>query len=532
MSNLDTFLALSVDDAPETVTAELCSAQMEPLAPIAGYSTLEFGRDALTGGAGAIEFDPDSDAADILITAHPDESHFVVIETSSGYRWAGKCSEPSLRKRGGSTVVAVELDDIWHIPASVLCYRDPNAALSAQPKDKVVTASTPCVTLARQVLSDNLARIAASTPGFPVVLLPPAAGFDTSADVVVELDNQTFESTFADAFKQAGVFMHASLWLPGDPEPPGGAPSGPSILVDIVNHNAFSGFEDASAGDPFTQYRAILDGSGFEAQPWLQANASGDIVDPWVVIDLDGPGVDDWELKISRATAHTVTWAGRRKLYDEERARQLATQYVRSESGFIRSSVYNAGTFVDSLDWDSVRVLDDDGEGAVTVVDYTGSSQVQYDRAITSLSAVTEEVIPGAALVMSSLADPTRRERMGPFSVPEVYITGGEDAEDAVVAALYEARGKYALTVSFIDGAPHRFGRDLNIGTQAAFQIPGFSKRYYDVCTSAKFVHNESVIGWSVDFGYPELDPPAIDNAKRLKRLEDAKKSKDTEVAL
>ncbi|MCE5291597.1 MAG: hypothetical protein LLG14_20490 [Nocardiaceae bacterium] len=526
MSLPDVYYQLANDDAPLKPTrVELYDANWGPLGPVTGWEALQVEFHALNGGSGAITLPPDCDPAEILVTADPDERHYVVVEMDSK-RWAGYVTNDELEGKDGVPSTTFPLEHVWQIVADVPIYRDPGAALTgaAQPKDKI-TVSGNCLTLAHDTLANNLIRMGALTDTqFPIVL-KQLSGTDTSAQVVVDLDYHSFGETFADAFNQAGVFMHVDLWLPGDPIPEGiWNLRRPTLVVELKDHNAYSGFSDASEGDPLAQYRRVVNGDGFEESNWPitsgryeQGDEGTDPDDPWVFWRLDGPGVASYKLSKKRATAHTVSWIGRRKEWAQERLDEISTFWTRYESGAVRGDVYAQGSLVYDVGPTGVFARNADNSGAIIVV---GSVNPQSRRAIASTDPATSQVTPGDPLEADKITDDTRADNMGYMGLGERFVSA-KNADD-VLGALYECRGQYSLTVDVLENCPFRFGKHFDIGDPVVFGIPGIRKRYHDVCTYYEFTDDANTPQQTkFGFGYPSVDPPVVDQARRLRRIEE-----------
>jgi hypothetical protein len=191
----------------------------------------------------------DSPQAAPLLLAH--NTHAPVTMISPGYpRFGGRVTRAELDKETGRTPVLsfyVAGQRSWI--ERMIAAPTPGQPWSNQSTEHDVRTG-PIATVARAFVSANLARInAVSALPIPMSVVPAPSG-DPSPVVTVEARNETIGEEVGDALRASGYDFEVSLWLPGDPQPPGLSLSAPRIVVDVVGgrDQRYVNFTDTTGG--------------------------------------------------------------------------------------------------------------------------------------------------------------------------------------------------------------------------------------------------------------------------------------------
>jgi hypothetical protein len=162
-----------------------------------------------------------------------------VTMKAPGYpRWTGHVVNTQRKKTAGlvGRITATMVDERdWY--RRILAAPVPTSPWSDQSAASHDRRTGPLVTVVRQYVAANVARLAAAGQDIPLVLLPPPLT-DDSPEVTIDARNETIAEEIKATLLTHGYDLTANLWLPGD-EPAGDTPqfvtmNTATILVDVV----------------------------------------------------------------------------------------------------------------------------------------------------------------------------------------------------------------------------------------------------------------------------------------------------------
>lgn len=286
----------------------------------------------------------------------------------------------------------------------------------------------------------------------PIVVVPTNPLLDGSKWVSFNARMDKISTVLEQVLKDNGLLLSADLWLPGDPQPVGLADTltAPTIVVDVKDRSGITGPTGGTFLDGIVSNIVDIANSAFgEAiSPFLNptneyapegvniAPAFGvNFVQPWVIFhDHPRGGVTEFHLYGHSPLAHTIIGGGKSPKW--------------------LNDLINA-TFEWMIDAISIAI---------------GISGIPSDL----LNGTFDDVLLAFQLVENF----DRRVKLGPYAWPEFFVQTGASAYTldewfALKGAMWDTRGFHAVTLSFDNGFPYSFGKDLFIGSLASFACEG-----------------------------------------------------------
>lgn len=285
----------------------------------------------------------------------------------------------------------------------------------------------------------------------PIVVIPTNPIFDDSRWISFNARMDKISTVLEQVLKDNGLILTADLWLPGDPQPKGLVVPlhAPTIVVDVKDRSGITGptgtfidgliknivdLENSVLGEvlsPFLNPANEYAPEGVNIAPMLGVN----FVKPWVVFN-DHPrgGVQEFHLYGHHPLAHTIIGGGK------------SPKWI--------NDLINA-TFEWLIDSISIAI---------------GISGIPSDL----LNGTLDDTILAFQLVENF----DRRVKLGPYGWPEYFVQTGASAYTldewfALKSAMWDTRGYHAVILSFDNGFPYTFGKDLFVGSLASFAVDG-----------------------------------------------------------
>lgn len=293
--------------------------------------------------------------------------------------------------------------------------------------------------------------------------------FDTSPWVAIQGRMDKVYDLVKDLLNNYGLSLTASLWMPGDPQPPShinGIPlmpllqplSVPTILVTCVNRSGVVGptgtFVDGAIEDVVDLQASLL---GTTLSPFLNpknkyypsnlgvniAPALGvNFVPSWVIFngdDVNSGGAITYKLSGYAPIAHTIIGGGK--------SPQWLNDLINASLEFV----------IDAIE--------------LTI----GFSGIPDDL----LNGTFDDII----LAFQELENTQRRAEMGPYGFPEYFTKTGASAYTldewfALMQAMFDTSGYNCIQLKWANGYPYTVGRDVFLGSLVSFVRQG--KMYTD----------------------------------------------------
>lgn len=167
-----------------------------------------------------------------------------LVISAPGYpRWSGRAQHVELfraaarRGRQPASSLTMTLVSDWKWLQHILAAPVPGSPWSAQTAE-YDTRTGPIVTVAKAYITAAVARLAAENAarqlGAPPIAVVPVQGTDSSPVVTLRARNQMLADLLVDPLRAAGYDLTVTMWLPGDPQPPGLILQAPTLVVDIA----------------------------------------------------------------------------------------------------------------------------------------------------------------------------------------------------------------------------------------------------------------------------------------------------------
>ena len=299
--------------------------------------------------------------------------------------------------------------------------------------------------------------------------------FDTSPWVAVQGRMDKVYDLVKDLLMNYGLSLTASLWLPGDPQPPthvNGVPllpflvplTVPTIIVTCADRSGVVGptgtFIDGAIKDVVDLQHSLL---GNILSPFLNpqneyypANLGVNIapalgvnfVPSWVIFngdDVNAGGAITYKLNGYAPIAHTIIGGGK--------SPQWLNDLINATLEFL----------IDAIEM---------------TVGFTGIPD-------TLLNGTFDDII----LAFQEMENVERRADMGPYGFPEYFTKTGASAYTldewfALMQAMFDTSGYNCIQIKWANGYPYTVGRDLFLGSLVSFVRQG--QMYTDYVYSIK----------------------------------------------
>jgi hypothetical protein len=395
-------------------------------------------------------------------------------------RWSGRVDVAHDRLKDGVNTVECELvhDKVWL--DRILAWPDPWAPILAQVPFREWWGIGPAITVMKTLIAEQALRIqtglwelvnnagslnpdvrawfgtlliqnslsfndlmqAVTTP-IAVVFTDPL--FDTSPWIEIDGRMDTVWKLLQQQLQDNGLVLEVNVWLPGEPQPEGMIIplQVATIVVDIKDRSNRTGFSgtfldgleldltdliDSTVGDvvaPLLNPQNEFAPAGVNIAPLIGVN----FVKPWVMFNADNPygGVIEHDV----AHHHPLAW-------------QIV---VGGKSPKWLDDFFNA-TFEYLID-------------AIGIV-----------AGVAIPNSVLDGALDDLFLAFSLVEYFDRRLDLGPYGLPEKFFPSGAsaftlDAFLTEIRAGWDTRGYVSAIVTFIDGYPYEYGRDLFPGALA-----------------------------------------------------------------
>jgi hypothetical protein len=216
-----------VDDAPFVIDV-FTPDYSGRLDRFSNYNTAFFAKEWCGVGTGTITVPATHPMAGAFLSC--DDTVVPVRATSHGRIWTGRVGHTLRDGPMGNQVVTATLVDEWPWFSSVLAWGDPLHPLNAQvtPTDD---RTGPLETVVKGFIRDNMARLA--TAILPFYVVPPPV-VDSSPVVTLSARFTPIDDLVLDVVKANNRSLLISMWMPGDPQPPGTTLTAPTLVVDIA----------------------------------------------------------------------------------------------------------------------------------------------------------------------------------------------------------------------------------------------------------------------------------------------------------
>ncbi|WP_083650514.1 hypothetical protein [Corynebacterium sp. CNJ-954] len=300
--------ARSAEHAMGARTVWLFDNQLEPVAPLTGYLSGEYGDRANASGSLKITVEGDHQAvpdllmAEAAVAGNPsgllDQWFWIVVETPD-YRMAYRLAEIELMQDSGVGTVTVIGEGLWEHLNHMPLWASPALPLLAQLMYADIQFGD-ALRVVKNYMFRNLAREfqasmlaswdlwSTSTwskldpSRWPIIVNPIHESLTTEWTVLDSRFNLAGEM-FSSTLDAAGLLLTVELWLPGDAQPfPNHATlSKPTMVIDVKPR----AFDSSSTGTP----RDIIRG--------IRATISGDQTTKALVLDdswFDGENEHAW----------------------------------------------------------------------------------------------------------------------------------------------------------------------------------------------------------------------------------------------
>lgn len=421
----------------------------------------------------------------------------IVIQVGDNMRWSGRVNSYALALDSKKETLTVECVDDFTWFSRMLVW--PNFLLPIEiqfPKNSIyVGPVVSCVLtmVAEQAfrlqsglwefINDPLTILAAGTEWqilaekwkaaggnlaemllIPIVVQFVDPLFDTSPWVAVQGRMDKIYDLVKDLLMNYGLSLTATLWLPGDPQPPTESMglsfipfavplSEPTIVVSCVNRSGVVG-PSGTLVDGFIQDVVDLQGSllGNTLSPLLNpqnqyypANLGVNIapalgvnfVPSWVIFngdDINAGGAITYKLNGYAPIAHTIIGGGK--------SPQWLNDLINSTLEFL----------IDAIE---------------ITVGFTGIPDDLLDGTF-------DDII----LAFQQLENVERREQMGPYGFPEYFTKTGASAYTldewfALMQAMFDTSGYNCIQIKWANGYPYTVGQDVFLGSLVSFVRQG-----------------------------------------------------------
>ena len=426
----------------------------------------------------------------------------IVIEVGDNMRWSGRVNSYALALDNKKETLTVECVDDFTWFSRILVW--PNFLLPIEvqfPKNAIYVG--PVVTCILTMIAEQTFRLQSglwefindpaeildlndewkffqekwhASGGNPIdyLMLPITVQFfnpifDTSPWVAIQGRMDKVYDLVKDLLNNYGLSLTASLWMPGDPQPPShinGIPlmpllqplSVPTILVTCVNRSGVVGptgtFVDGAIEDLVDLQASLL---GTTLSPFLNpknkyypsnlgvniAPALGvNFVPSWVIFngdDVNSGGAITYKLSGYAPIAHTIIGGGK--------SPQWLNDLINASLEFV----------IDAIE--------------LTI----GFSGIPDDL----LNGTFDDII----LAFQELENTQRRAEMGPYGFPEYFTKTGASAYTldewfALMQAMFDTSGYNCIQLKWANGYPYTVGRDVFLGSLVSFVRQG--KMYTD----------------------------------------------------
>ena len=333
----------------------------------------------------------------------------------------------------------------------------------------------------------------------PIVVVFPDPFFDASPWVAVQGRMDKIYDLVKDLLMNYGLSLTASLWLPGDPQPPShinGVPimplitplTQPTIVVSCVDRSGVTGptgtFIDGLVKDVVDLQGTIL---GQTLSPFLNpkneyfpANLGVNIapalgvnfVPSWVLFngdDVNAGGAITYKLSGYAPIAHTIIGGGK--------SPQWLDDLINASLEFL----------IDAIE---------------ITVGFTG---IPDDL----LNGTFDDII----LAFQEMENVQRRATMGPYGWPEYFTKTGASAYTldewfALMQAMFDTSGYNCIELKWANGYPYTVGRDVFLGSLVSFVRQG--QMYTDYVYSIKLKDDRKIraeVDVIVGNGKREINP-------------------------
>lgn len=417
----------------------------------------------------------------------------IVIETGDNMRWSGRVNSYALALDAKKETLTVECVDDFTWFSRILVW--PNFLLPIEvqfPKNAIYVG--PVVTCILTMIAEQTFRLQSglwefvndpaelldlgdewkffqekwkTAGGNPIdyLMLPIVVQFfnpllDTSPWVAIQGRMDKVYDLVKDLLNNYGLSLTASLWLPGDPQPPhsiNGIPlmplftplTVPTIIVTCVNRSGVVGpsgtFVDGAIEDIVDLQHSLL---GNTLSPFLNpknkyypvnlgvniAPAFGvNFVPSWVIFngdDINSGGAITYKLSGYAPIAHTIIGGGK--------SPQWLNDLINATLEFL----------IDAIE--------------LTI----GFSGIPDDL----LNGTFDDII----LAFQEMENTERRAEMGPYGFPEYFTKTGASAYTldewfALMQAMFDTSGYNCIQLKWANGYPYTIGRDVFLGSLVSF---------------------------------------------------------------
>lgn len=297
----------------------------------------------------------------------------------------------------------------------------------------------------------------------PICVIMPDIFSDTSPWTSVSGRMDKCSTLIEQIVKDTGTNVTVNLWLPGDPQPSGlvenltvatlvvqvqddlgvTGPSGTflsGIIQDVVDlgHSLLG-----NVLEPFLDPDQEYSPQGINIAPVLGVN----FVQPWVLMtDTPRGGLIEASMKVRTPLAYNIIGGGK------------------------------------SPQWldDLLNILAEWALSAINIL-------IGLDIIPTSLF---DGIIDDVIFAFQEVTNEARRMQLGPYAWPEYFVQTGTSAYTldewfALQAAMWDTRGLFTYTWTFLNGFPYTLGTDIIVGQLASYAYRG--QLYTDWVDSVTF---------------------------------------------
>lgn len=219
------------------------------IGPLPGYLSVSVTWQRLGVGTGTLVV-PEQGAPALQLLAAIDRVVPVVIDPPGYPRWTGRVQRFESEKATGQVgrITATLIDETQWLK-KILAAPVPGATWSAQTTAEHDVRTGPIETVAKSYVTANINRLAAEGRPTPLVVVPAPVS-DTSPTVNLQARNIPLQTLLVDALRANGRDLTATLWLPGDPQPPGLTLTAPRVVIDVVTgrDRPYVNFTDRTGG--------------------------------------------------------------------------------------------------------------------------------------------------------------------------------------------------------------------------------------------------------------------------------------------